>query len=135
MTMPQLLSFYNRHSTKPVKRFSDRKAAERRCAEMFESLTLPNDTVKVMNQKVEPVVGRPAMQGSLKLDRTITCEETGGVWRNAHQMWVENADWMTSSQQDRLTAQLYAAAKRGEPKSLVINGRTFRLVNIPEVLK
>jgi len=131
MTMPQLLSFYNRHSVgQPVKRFSDRKAAERRCAELFEKLMIPNDPVKVMRQSVEPAAtARPTMQASLKLDRRITCVETSEVWVNAHQMWRAHPDWMTSSQQDRLTAQLYAAAKRGELKEIVINARTFKLLN------
>lgn len=135
MTMPQLVSFYNRHSTKPVKRFSDRKVAERRCAELFSSLMIPQDNIKVARQKVEPSSARPAMQLSLKLDRTITCLETGETWTNAHQMWVANPSWMTSSQQDRLTAQLYAAAKQGEQKQLSINGYTFMLVNVPQVKK
>lgn len=129
MTMPQLVSFYNRHNTKPVKRFSDRKTAERRCAELFSSL-MSHDNVKVMNQKIDTGNTRPAMQASLKLDRTITCIETGETWKNAYQMWVAHPDWMTSSQQDRLTAQLYAAAKQGEQKRLVINDRTYMLVNV-----
>ncbi len=129
MTTPQLVSFYNRHSTKPVKRFSDRKTAEKRCAELFSSL-MSHDTVKVMNQKSDIANTRPAMQASLKLDRTITCLETGETWKNAYQMWVAHPDWMTSSQQDRLTAQLYAAAKQGEQKRLVINDRTYMLVNV-----
>lgn len=135
MTMPQLVSFYNRHSTKPVKRFSDRKTAERRCAELFESLMIPNDPVKVMRQTATPpnaLAGgvRPTMQASLKLDRTIICLNTGERWANAHQMWLAHPDWMTSAQQDRLTAQLYAAAKRGEQKQLEINGRQYMLVNV-----
>jgi hypothetical protein len=129
MTTPQLVSFYNRHSTKPVKRFSDRKTAEKRCAELFSSL-MSHDTVKVMNQKSDIANTRPAMQASLKLDRTITCVETGESWKNAYQMWVAHPDWMTSSQQDRLTAQLYAAAKQGEQKRLVINDRTYMLMNV-----
>jgi hypothetical protein len=47
-------------------------------------------------------------------------------------MWIFNSEWMTSSQQDRLTAQLYAAAKRGERKQITINDRTFMLVNVAE---
>ena len=135
MTMPQLVSFYNRHSTKPIKRFSDRKTAERRCAELFSSLMTPQDNIKVARQKVEPSSARPEMQRSLRLNRTITCLGTGETWTNAHQMWVSHPDWMTSSQQDRLTAQLYAAAKQGEQKQLTINGRTFMLVNVLQVNK
>ena len=131
MTMPQLVSFYNRNSTKPVNRFSDRKTAERRCAELFESL-LSNSDTKVINQVTTPNNARPVMKDSLKLDRTITCVETGDMWKNAYQMWIFNSEWMTSSQQDRLTAQLYAAAKQGQRKQITINDRTFMLVNVAE---
>jgi hypothetical protein len=129
--MPQLVSFYNRNSTKPVNRFSDRKTAERRCAELFESL-LSNSDTKVINQVTTPNNARPVMKDSLKLDRTITCVETGDMWKNAYQMWIFNPEWMTSSQQDRLTAQLYAAAKQGQRKQITINDRTFMLVNVAE---
>lgn len=135
MTMSQLVSFYNRHSTKPIKRFSDRKTAEKRCAELFSSL-MSHNNVKVMNQKAEPTTkARLVMQTSLKLDRTIRCVDTKETWKNAYQMWLSHSDWMTSSQQDRLTAQLYAAAKLGERKQITINGRTFELVNVSEVNK
>ena len=50
-------------------------------------------------------------------------------------MWRDNPDWMTSAQQDRLTAQLYAAAKVGEQKIIEINARSFMLVNIKGVKK
>jgi len=130
MTNTQLVSFYNRHSAKPVKRFSDRKTAERRCAELFTSLT-SNDHIKVMNQKAAlNAQARPVMQASLKLDRRITCVETGETWPNAYQMWRAHPDWMTSSQQDRLTAQLYAAAKLGEQRRVSINDRTFHLTYV-----
>jgi hypothetical protein len=73
---------------------------------------------------------RPVMKDSLKLDRTIICVNTGQAWKNAYQMWRDNPDWMTSAQQDRLTAQLYAAAKTGEQRIIEINDRSFMLVNI-----
>ena len=129
MTTPQLVSFYNRHSTTPVKRFSDRKTAERRCAEVFESLLSPVPTSKVIKQLVDTST-RPVMKESLKLDRTIICVNTGETWKNAYQMWLANTHWLTSAQQDRLTAQLYAAAKVGEQKIIEINARSFMLVNI-----
>lgn len=128
MTTPQLVSFYNRHASKPVKKFSDRKTAERRCSELFDSLAT-NNPAKVMNQKAE-TPQRAAMKESLKLDRTIKCVETGETWKNAYRMWKEHQDWMTTSQQDRLTAQLYAAAKTGEQKVVTVNGRSFILVNV-----
>lgn len=120
MTTPQLVSFYNENSPKPVTRFSDRKTAERRCAELFCSM------------KPADVPSRPNMQTSLKLDRTITCVETGETWKNAHQMWVAHPDWMNSGQQDRMTSQLYAAAKACVQRRVAVNGRTFMLVNVPE---
>ena len=129
MTTPQLVSFYNRHSTKPIKKFSDRQTAERRCAELFSSLSSQNPA-KVMNQKSNQSDLRPVMKTSLKLDRTIECVDTGETWKNAYQMWRAHPDWMTSSQQDRLTAQLYAAAKNGEQKMITINRRSFRLVSV-----
>lgn len=129
MTTPQLVAFYNRHSTKPVKRFSDRQTAEKRCAELFSSL-MSHDTIKVMNQKADLGNERPVMRASLKLDRTIRCVTTKQTWKNAYQMWRENPEWMTSSQQDRLTAQLYTAAKQGERLRVTINERVFELVNV-----
>ena len=135
MTTAQLVAFWNRHNPVPVKRFADRATAERRCAELFKSL-ISNDHVKVMNhQPPEPDRSRSLMRASLKLDRTILCVTTGETWPNAYRMWVEHRDWLTSSQQDRLTAQLYAAAKQGEQKQLSINGYTFMLVNVPQVNK
>ena len=134
MTTPQLVSFFNRHSTTPVKRFSDRKPAERRCAEVFESLLSPVPTSKVIKQLVDTST-RPVMKESLKLDRTIICVNTGETWKNAYQMWLANTHWLTSAQQDRLTAQLYAAAKVGEQKIIEINDRSFMLVNIKGVKK
>ena len=70
------------------------------------------------------------MKTSLKLDRTITCTETELVWKNAYQMWKANPTWMTSSQQDTLTAKLYAAAKKGDKITVEINGRHFYLCNV-----
>lgn len=134
MTLSQLVTFYNEHADKPVKKFRDRATAEKRCVElMYEKLKEP--TVEVYDEAAE-ITGaptgkeRPVMKTSLKLDRTIRCVETGGEWLNAHRMWVDNPDWMTSSQQDRLTARLYAAAKRGERERVEVNGRTFELVNV-----
>lgn len=128
LSMQQLVTFYNRHAARPVNRFSDKRSAERRCSELFNMLKT-NDSIRVMKQKADKVV-RTNMQTTMKLDRTITCVETGEVWKNAHQMWLDNPDWMSSGQQDRLTAQLYAAAKQGERKEVMVNGRTFCLVNV-----
>lgn len=126
MTMNQLVEFYNRNAEAPVKRFSDRKTAERRCADLLKSF-IKNEEVK----KPEPAE-RKRMRDSLKLDRRITCLSTGGIWDNAHQMWKERPEWMTSGQQDRLTAQLYAAAKEGRKIVVEVNNREFQLLNVKE---
>ena len=76
---------------------------------------------------------RDNMKTSLKLDRTIVAyegDELQGTWSNAYRMWKDNPEWMTSGQQDRLTAKLYAAAKLGDKIKVEINGRSFELVNV-----
>lgn len=85
--------------------------------------------------KTAKAVGTPHanMKTSLKLDRRIVCVETDEEFKNAYQMWIANPDWMTTGQQDRLTAQLYAAAKLGKQIAVEINGRSFHLLNVPEV--
>lgn len=75
----------------------------------------------------------PNMKTSLKLDRRIVCVETDEEFKNAFQMWKAHPDWMTTGQQDRLTAQLYAAAKEGKQIAVEIDGRTFHLLNVEEV--
>ena len=91
---------------------------------------------KISKKRVSEPTGevREAMVTSLKLDRTITAYDENmvqiGVWPNACRMWKQNLDWMTSAQQDGLTAKLYKAAKRGEKIRVTINGRTFELVNV-----
>ena len=77
----------------------------------------------------ETKITREAQKTSMKLDRTIICVETAQVWKNAHQMWKENPTWMTSAQEDALTRKLYVAAKVGKLETVVINGRSFQLVN------
>ncbi len=122
MPINKLVDFYNTYSDKPVKRFADRQSAERRCNEIYK-------TMKV--EKTKPATeGRVAMKSSLGLDRTIKCEETGEQWKNAYQMWVANPGYMTSGQQDRLTSQLYSAAKRGERIVVKVNDLNFSLVNV-----
>lgn len=127
MPMDKLVAFYNNYSEKPIKRFSDRRAAERRCENLWEGLKVASQE-KVMKQKAD--VTRVEMVNSLKLDRRIRCEETGEEWKNAHVMWKQHPDYMTSAQQDRLTRQLYSAAKLGQKLVVKINDRSFSLVNI-----
>jgi hypothetical protein len=125
MTTPQLVSFYNRNSPAPVKKFTDRRTAERRCLELF------NRVVKQEEATTPEPAKRAAMSASLKLNRTILCVDTGGVWDNAYQLWCERPEWMTSAQVDRLTKQLYSAAKEGRKATVEINERRFELLNIP----
>lgn len=128
MTLSQLVTFHNEHADKPVKKFRDRATAEKRCVELMY-VKLKEPSVEVTES--EPTgKERPVMKASLKLDRTIMRIDSEQVWPNAHVMWVENPDWMTSSQQDRLTARLYAAAKRGEREIVEVNGISFMLVNV-----
>lgn len=129
MSTKQLVNWYNSNVSedKMVKKFSDRKTAERRCSDLFvEEAEASSDEAP----ETTAIKQRPLMKSSLKLDRTIRCVTTKGVWKNAYQMWREHPEWMTSSQQDRLTAQLYKAAKNGEKLKVEINGRSFELVNV-----
>ena len=143
MSTKQLVDWYNQNvgADKMVKKFKDRRTAERRCADL--AVHLMSSTAKAPKAetpKAEPAAPeeaapaeagtRPVMKESLKLDRTIRCVTTEQTWKNAYRMWVEHPDWMTSSQQDRLTAQLYRAAKQGEKLQVEINGRVFELVNV-----
>jgi hypothetical protein len=81
--------------------------------------------VKARAASVPTGKARPAMAESLKLDRRITHVETGTVYANACQVW--KAGLVSSSQGDRLSATLYAAAKKGDYVSLTVNGHTFTL--------
>ena len=74
----------------------------------------------------KPVTPRPAMSQSLKLDRRITCVDSGKVYANACQVWKDGL--VSASQGDRLSATLYGAAKAGNRlMSLTINGHVFAL--------
>lgn len=133
MSGKQLVEWYNQNveADKMVKKFADRKTAERRCVELAEKLEAEKPAPAVEPEEEADKVGsRPVMKESLKLDRTIRCVETKETWKNAYRMWVEHPEWMTSSQQDRLTAQLYRAAKQGDKLRVEINGRSFELVNV-----
>lgn len=138
MPTPKLVEFYNRYAAQPVKRFSDRKTAQRRCSELFSRLNSQH-SLKIMHQQDPQGNARPAMQTSLKLDRTICSYiiEDGervdlGEWPNAYQMWRQNPELMTSAQQDRLTRELYRAAKAGQRITVEINGVNYELVNVAE---
>lgn len=97
-------------------------------------------TQSTANDNVGHKVAHDAQKTTMKLDRRIVAYEGPhgkkiGQWANAHQMWKENQSWMTSAQQDALTAKLYGAAKQGEKISVEINGRKFQLMVVPELVK
>lgn len=48
MSGPELLAWYNAHAALPVKRFSDRKTAERRCRGLVLSVHVPKDLADKM---------------------------------------------------------------------------------------
>ncbi len=131
MKTHEMLAFYNRHCEQPVKRFASRAVAIKRCRELWSRLQT-HEELKVMHQKVPAAVSgdRPAMRDSLKLDRRVVMVDTGEVWPNAYRMWCAYPALMTSAQQDRLTKQLYVAAKRGEREYVIINDCTYCLLHI-----
>ena len=219
-TMSELVNWYNLRAERPVKRFSDRKTAERRCAELAAELAAPQliarvepetetevaenpykegttsaalfDALKAhesaksegvhgyehhgqvncphcgthlgngVGEHMQEVNGtyvkhdkfqyeclacgeefgpeikkrdpaekktigpRPAMVESLKLDRRIVNLETNEVYANACRVW--KAGLVSSAQGDRLSAELYRAAKSGDlQKQVTVNGRRFAL--------
>ena len=195
-TMSELVSWYNLRAERPVKRFSDRRTAERRCAELAAELAAPQlieqlapQTAQVdasegvhgythhglthcphcgahltngVGEHMQEVNGtyvkhdrfqyeclacgeefgpeiqkrsvtdkktigpRPAMVESLKLDRRIVNLETNEVYANACRVW--KAGLVSSAQGDRLSAELYRAAKSGDlQKQVTVNGRRFAL--------
>lgn len=131
LATPALIAFYNQYAERPVRRFSDRTTAIKRCSELWESLQAASRS-KVINQrpparKPDTPLKRASMSATLKLSRQIRCLDTMETWPNAHQMWKQHPDWMSSGQQDRLTRKLYEAAKRGEATVAEVNGRRYQL--------
>jgi hypothetical protein len=131
-SIEQLIEFHNKYAERRVRAFSDRQLAVDRCRELWDKLQV-SFAGKVINTKERSATGggkRPAMSESLRLpDRRVRCIETGEVWANALKLRRDRPDWMTSGQQDRLTRQLYNAAKAGQRAVVEINGRSFELVN------
>lgn len=192
-TMQELVSYYNLRAERPVKRFADRKTAERRCEQLAAELAAPQLIAQVepetdpsegvygyknhghvncphcgthldngVGEHMQEVNGthvkhdrfqyeclacgeefgpeiqkrsvtdkktigpRPAMVESLKLDRRIVNLETNEVYANACRVW--KAGLVSSAQGDRLSAELYRAAKSGDlQKQVTVNGRRFAL--------
>ena len=97
---------------------------------------LVEEVSKVEGERAPSVTQADTMKTSLKLDRTIAVryevegEKKYEQFKNACQMWKANPTWMTSSQQDTLTAKLYAAAKKGDKITVEINGHAFELLNV-----
>lgn len=92
------------------------------CGEEFGPLVVRYTTVR--NGK--PIIPRPAMTETLKLERRIVSLASGIVYKNANQVY--KAGLVSSSQCDRLSALLYGAAKRGDRTlQVVINGNAFHL--------
>jgi hypothetical protein len=77
------------------------------------------------------------MSESLRLDRTIhVTNESGKEWyfNNTHAMWRERPDWMSGAQVDRITRVLYTAAKKGVRTSVELNGRTFQMQHVEDLV-
>lgn len=132
MKTHEMLEFYNRHAPEPVKRFASRSVAITRCRALWSRLQVASP--KVMSQKVTTAAStteRPAMRDSLKLDRRIVMMTGGGeVWPNAYRMWCAYPALMSSAQQDRLTRQLYEAAKQGQRAVVTVNGNDYCLFHV-----
>jgi hypothetical protein len=114
---------------------SSSKAAERYTTPGMLVDQAVSTAVAKLTAKKDPAPapdGRPEMKASLRLRREIVEVDTDMIWPNAHVMWKENPEWMTSAQQDRLTKTLYTAAKLGELVEVDINGRRFKLAHAPE---
>ena len=146
-TMRELFNFHDRYAlpaekTRKFKTRDELETAVRGCLARVwadkSNLTEKEKTMHEIAQAIGPKPPRPlksvrkATSTSLKLDRRITCLDTKEEFPNAHAMWREHMDWMTSSQQDRLTGALYSAAKKGVRAIVEINGRDFMLVNVKE---
>lgn len=136
-TTRQLVDFYNEHThDRRIKKFLDRPTAEKRVQRLIDEMR----AMAALADRIARPVGqasakpakpqRPAMQSTLKLDRRVRHVATGQTWKNCYQLWRAQPEWMTSAQVDRLTAQLYAAAKKGYKITVTVNGREFSLVKV-----
>jgi hypothetical protein len=78
----------------------------------------------------------PAIAESMRLDRRTLCLETGEEWSNAGKIWTTHGTaWMKASQHDKMTKELYTAAKKGQKITHVVEcadgvTRSFQLVAI-----
>lgn len=147
-TTAELIAFFNANTGgNPVKKFADRKTAERRVQALIDEMVEEGVAVEppvldeeytsikitestdAKNARVvakQRVAERPEMVKSLKLDRQILSVNSGIVYKNACQVW--KAGLVSSAQGDRLSATLYGEAKKGNRMmSVSINGHVFTL--------
>jgi len=131
-SIEQLIEFYNKYAKRRVRAFSDRELAVNRCRELWAKLQA-SSAGKVVSTKERSSTGgkkRISISESLRLpDRRVCCIETNEIWTNPLRLRRANPEWMSSGQLNRLTRQLYAAAKVGEKTVVKVNGRSFELVN------
>ena len=141
-TTAELLSFFNANTGgAQVKKFADRKTAERRCQALADEMFIETQALVTANPDYQqaaqdanhyvrpsgaPITSRPAMVATMKIDRQIVSVHSGIVYKNACQVW--KAGLVSASQGDRLSAVLYGAAKQGNRlMSLTLNGHLFAL--------
>lgn len=77
-TTAELIAFYNAHAAKPVKRFSDRKTAERRCAE-FVSAPEQQNFVKIAAQEIAAAARRAMAADNAHELRCPECGDTDNL--------------------------------------------------------
>ena len=77
-TTAELVAFYNAHSTTPVKRFSDRKTAERRVAALLASDQQQN-LVKVTAQEISAIARRAMAEDNAHELRCPLCGDTDNL--------------------------------------------------------
>lgn len=75
-TTAELVAFYNAKSAKPVKKFADRKTAERRVAALLAADQQQN-LVKVTAQEVAAAARRAMAENKIHSDHRLTCPECG----------------------------------------------------------
>lgn len=123
MTMKEMVAYYNEYSDKPVKRFSDRKTAERRIEE------LDPDLINHVGMAFCPHCGIHLSNGVTQHcaeykndDFEFGCLGCGGEWGKAiHNATLSEA--IRASWKDPQTA-----AKRRERSGVKVNGDYFKSV-------
>lgn len=75
-TTAELVAFYNANSTTPVKRFSDRKTAERRVAALL-AVEQQQNVVKVTAQEIAAAARRAMAENKVHSAHQLACPECG----------------------------------------------------------